>query len=97
MASGAQIKEFVSDKTVQGSMLTDTYQKYSEFYMADGTIRGDGYTGKWSISGDSMCFEYGGDLAGCWQASLEGPAVIWWKDGVVDGAAVAKSGNGNRY
>lgn len=65
--------------------------------MEDGTIKADGYVGKWSIDGDTMCFEYGGNSSGCWAASIEGAAVIWWKDGQVDGAAVAKSGNGNDY
>ncbi len=96
-ATGDEIKAFVSGKTVQGSMLVDEYQKYSEFYMPDGTIKGDGYTGKWSISDDSMCFAYGGESSGCWQATIEGPAIIWWKDGAVDGAAVGKEGNGNGY
>jgi hypothetical protein len=97
MASGEEIRAHVSGNTVQGSMLRDTFQKYSEFYMGDGTIRGDGYTGKWSISGDTMCFEYGGESSGCWGASIEGAAIIWWKDGAVDGAAVANAGNGNEY
>ena len=86
-ASGEDIRNLVSGSTVQGSMLVEKYQKYSEFYMADGTIRGDGYTGKWSIEGDTMCFSYGGTSSGCWAATIEGPAVIWWKDGAVDGAA----------
>ena len=97
MATGEEIKALVSGSTIQGSMLVDEYQKYSEFYMADGTIKGDGYDGKWSIEGDTMCFEYGGNSSGCWAAKIEGPAIIWLKDGKVDGAAVAKTGNGNNY
>jgi hypothetical protein len=97
MASGDDIRAQVSDSTVQGSMLRDKFQKYSEFYMADGTIKGDGYGGKWSIEGDTMCFEYGGASSGCWAASIEGPALIFYKDGKVDGVGVAKAGNGNNY
>jgi hypothetical protein len=97
MASGEDIRASVSGKTIQGSMLRDTFQKWSEFYMEDGTIKGDGYDGKWSIEGDTMCFEYGGASSGCWAASIEGPAIIFFKDGKVDGAGVAKSGNGNNY
>ena len=97
MATGEEIRKLVSGSTVQGSMLVDKYQKYSEYYMADGTIKGDGYNGKWTIEGDTMCFAYGGNSSGCWAASIEGPAIIWWKDGAVDGAAVARPGNGNNY
>lgn len=97
LATGAQIKTFVSGSTVQGSMLVDKFQKYSEFYMVDGTIKGDGYEGKWAIVDDTMCFEYGGTSSGCWGAKIDGPAIIWLKDGEVDGAAVAKTGNGNNY
>jgi hypothetical protein len=97
MASGDDIRAQVSGKTVQGSMLRDTFQKYSEFYMEDGTIKGDGYGGKWTIEGDTMCFAYGDTSSGCWAASIEGPAIIFFKDGKVDGVGVAKAGNGNNY
>ena len=52
-ASGVQINSAISGNTVQGSMVASGV--YTEFYGADGVIKGKDYTGKWRVSGDTMC------------------------------------------
>ncbi len=93
--SGEQIRETVSNHTVSGSMLESG--PYAEFYSADGMIKGDGYTGAWSIADDSMCFEYGGEPAGCWQVGMEDGKLMWIQDGEVLGDGVAAPGNPNDF
>ena len=94
MATGDQISAAVGGNTIQGSMLADAY---AEYYEVGGISKGDGYTGEWAIDGDAMCFSYGGELAGCWQAKIEGPAIIWYQDGKVDGTGTIIAGNPNNY
>ncbi len=38
---------------------------HTEFYSADGVITGKDYAGKWRVSGDNMCFQYGEDPEAC--------------------------------
>ena len=59
MATGDQITAAISGKTVQGSMTASG--AYTEFYGADGVIKGKDYSGKWRVNGDTMCFQYGQD------------------------------------
>lgn len=94
LATGAQIEAAIAGNTVQGSMLDAG--AYTEFYQADGQIRGKDYTGKWSISGDQMCFDYG-EGADCWSVRIDGSAVTWVKDGVDDGTGTILSGNPNNF
>ena len=70
---------------------------YSEFYQADGTIKGKDYTGAWSIEGDAMCFQYGTDPKSCWQVLGEGNQVQWVKDGNVEGTGTVVTGNPNNF
>ncbi len=99
MLSGKEISTTVSDATISGTMLPDV--GYTEFYMADGTIKGsspDGpYTGKWSIDGDTMCFDYGDPATfSCWGVAAEGDMVHWIdKDGVEGGTGTVVKGNTN--
>nr|WP_317054802.1 hypothetical protein [Roseovarius sp. W115] len=84
----------MSDRTYLGGMLTGTF---SEYYAADGTIKGDGYGGKWRAADNSMCFQYGTDPESCWQLKINGEAVTLFKDGKVDGSGVVVEGNPNNY
>jgi len=93
--SGDEIRGLVSGNTIEGTMLETG--AYAEFYAEDGTIRGDGYTGQWSIDGDSMCFQYGEDPASCWQVSQEGEALNWLQDGEVLGDGMVLPGNSNSF
>lgn len=95
--SGDEIKALVGDSTISGTMLPDV--PYSEFYGADGTIRGgtgaDAYTGKWSVDGDTMCFDYGDPATfSCWGIAAEGDMVEWIdKNGAVGGSGTVVTGN----
>lgn len=93
--TGEQIRATVSGNTVEGSM-TDT-GRYAEFYAADGTIRGEGYTGAWSVEGNTMCFKYGEDPADCWGVGKAGDEVLWIKDGAVLGTGMVRAGNPNEF
>lgn len=94
MATGDQIQAAISDSTVAGTMFDSG--DYAEFYAADGTIRGDGYTGTWSVDGDTMCFDYG-EGADCWNVSIDGANVQWIQDGEVKGDGAISEGNVNNF
>ncbi|AWB48899.1 hypothetical protein HYN69_10670 [Gemmobacter aquarius] len=93
-ATGDQIKAAIAGNTVQGNMLASG--AYTEFYQADGVIKGADYTAKWSVNGDEMCFDYG-EGASCWSVQIKGDAVTWIKDGVEDGTGTLVAGNPNKY
>ena len=95
LASADAIRAAVSDHTVVGSMADSG--AYTEFYAADGTIRGDGYTGTWTVEGDAMCFDYGEDPATCWQVRLSGEQVAWVQDGAERGTGTIIVGNPNGF
>lgn len=94
LASGADITAAVSDNTVQGSMSASG--AYTEFYAADGTIKGDGYTGTWTVEGDTMCFSYG-EAPDCWNVRIEGETVTWVQGGVDGGTGTIVAGNPNNF
>jgi hypothetical protein len=93
--SGEEIRDTVSGNTVEGSM--ETSGRYAEFYAADGTIRGDGYTGAWSVEGDSMCFVYNDGEPDCWEVGREEDQVLWIKNGVILGTGAVREGNPNDF
>ena len=90
-ASGDRIRGAIGGNTVEGSMIASG--PYKEFYAEDGTIKGDGYTGKWSVEDDAMCFQYGSDPQSCWQVTIDGEGVTWLKDGKEDGTGTILPGN----
>lgn len=94
LATGEAIKAAISGKTVQGSMV-DT-GTYTEFYAEDGTIRGSGYTGKWTVQDNAMCFDYG-EGADCWGVKISGDSVTWVKDGADVGTGTLVAGNPNNF
>ncbi|MEM1005052.1 MAG: hypothetical protein AAF496_04635 [Pseudomonadota bacterium] len=93
-ASKDEIQQVMSDHTYQGGMLSGAF---TEYYAADGTIKGDGYTGVWTATDNGMCFQYGTDPKNCWDLKIDGAAVTLYKDGKVDGAGVVVPGNPNEY
>lgn len=95
MLSGAEIASTIPGNTVQGSMADGT--AYSDFYQADGTLRGKDYQGKWMIEGDAVCFEFEGTPKACWQMSREGDEFQWLKEGAVDGTGTLLPGNPNNF
>ena len=88
--SAEDIAKAVSDHTYQGSMTKDAFVEY---YAADGTIRGKGYSGKWRTMDNVMCFQYGDKPETCWQVVIQDAAMTMLKDGVVDGNGMLIKGN----
>ena len=95
MATGDQISAAISGNTVQGSMVAAG--AYTEFYGADGVIKGKDYSGKWRVNGDTMCFQYGTDPEACWGVKISGSDVTWVKDGKDDGTGTIVTGNPNNF
>ena len=94
-ATGAEIRAAISGNTVQGNM--DSSGPYAEFYDASGTIKGKDYTGKWTVEGDTMCFEYDGSPKDCWAVEISGDQVRWIKDGASQGTGTIIKGNANGF
>jgi hypothetical protein len=94
IATGQEIAAAVSGNTIQGSMSSSG--AYTEFYRADGTIKGQDYTGTWTVEGDAMCFDYG-EGKDCWNVRIEGEAVTWVQDGVDGGTGTIVAGNPNNF
>lgn len=74
LATGDAIRAAIAGNTVQGSMATAG--AYTEFYAADGAIRGKDYVGVWTIDDDRMCFAYG-EAPTCFGAQIAGDQVTW--------------------
>lgn len=94
-ATGDQIRAAIADSTVQGNM--DASGPYAEYYAPDGTIRGNGYAGRWSVEGDAMCFAYQGTPKQCWNVEINGDQVRWIKDGASQGTGTIVRGNANGF
>lgn len=95
LATGDAITAAIAGNTVQGSMMSSG--PYAEFYAADGTIKGSGYTAKWAIADNTMCFTYEGAAPDCWGVRLKGDAVTWVKDGADGGTGTILAGNPNNF
>lgn len=91
LATGETIRAAISGNTVEGSMIASG--GYTEFYDPSGSIRGEGYTGRWSIQGDEMCFDYGAGPATCWSVRIAGASVTWIADGIEEGTGTVVQGN----
>ncbi|WP_057792071.1 hypothetical protein [Roseovarius atlanticus] len=94
LATDDEITAAISGNTVQGDMSDGT--AYTEFYDTDGTIRGADYTGKWNVSDDQMCFDYG-EGENCWGVALDGENVSWMNGDTADGTGTILEGNPNEY
>jgi hypothetical protein len=94
LATGDEITAAIAGNTVQGDMMSSG--AYTEFYQADGVIRGKDYTGQWTVEGDQMCFDYG-DGPDCWSVRISGQEVTWVKDGADDGTGTILTGNPNNF
>lgn len=82
--SGEEIRELVWGNQVQGEMAGG--DAYSEVYLPDGEIVGDGYSGEATIVDDTMCFDYGSEEIDCYgvRRNSEG-RIEWIKDDEVAG------------
>ncbi|MGO2392338.1 MULTISPECIES: hypothetical protein [unclassified Halomonas] len=74
--SGDEIRELVWGNQVQGAMAGG--QDYSEIYLPEGEIVGDGYSGQATIVDDTMCFDYGDDEINCYGVSRDSDGRIEW-------------------
>lgn len=90
--TATEITAAVSDHTYQGSM-SKGGSGFAEYYAPDGTIRGDGYTGKWRVEDGVMCFRYGEDPERCFEVTINGPSMVMYKDGKIDGNGMLVEGN----
>ena len=90
--TAGEITSAVSDHTYQGSM-SNAGSGFAEYYAPDGTIRGDGYTGKWRTEDGAMCFQYGEDPERCFEVTVNGPSMVMYKDGDIDGNGMLIEGN----
>ena len=95
IATGAAIRSAVSGNTVQGTMQASG--GYTEYYAADGTIKGADYAGAWNVSGDQMCFAYGEDPEQCWDAKINGTQITWVGAGGDEGSGTIQPGNPNGF
>lgn len=93
--AGDAIRAAIGGNTVQGSMSDGA--AYTEFYAADGVIKGADYAGAWTIEGDRMCFAYGTDPATCFGVALAGDQVTWLGDAGPVGTGTLVAGNPNAY
>lgn len=94
--TAADVKAAVSDRTYQGSM-SAAGSGFAEYYAADGSIRADGYSGKWRADDGMMCFQYGSDPERCFEVRFNGPSMEMYKDGALDGNGMLIEGNGNDF
>ncbi len=74
--SGDEIRQLVWGNQVQGAMAGG--QAYSEIYLPDGEIVGEGYSGQATIVDDTMCFDYGGDEINCYGVRRYSDGRIEW-------------------
>ena len=94
-ATGDQIRAAIAGNTVQGSMTASG--AYTEFYAADGAIKGKDYVGTWTIQGDTMCFAYGTDPATCFGVRVTGDQVTWTGATGDEGTGTILPGNPNTW
>ena len=90
--TAAEISAAVSDHTYQGSM-SAAESGFAEYYAPDGTIRGDGYSGEWRAEAGAMCFQYGDKPERCFEVTINGPSMVMYKDGKIDGNGMLIEGN----
>ncbi len=95
MADADAIKAAIGGNTVQGSMSDGA--AYTEFYAADGMIKGADYTGIWAVSEDQMCFAYGTDPATCYGVRIAGDQVTWVAEAGDAGTGTLLPGNPNGF
>ena len=79
----SQLSAVVSDRTFTGS---NDDVPYTEYYAADGTLRGEEggetYSGTWAVVGDELCFTYPDEAGGetqvdCYAVYRDGDEIAW--------------------
>ncbi len=97
----AELTALLANRTYSGEY---NGAPYSEYYDANGTLRGKDVagatSGTWKVQGDKVCFTYTTDATpttGCYTANLDGNTVLWFKDGVYNDSTTFVIGNPNNY
>ena len=91
-----EISKAVSDHSYQGSM-SKAGSVFSEYYAPDGTIKAEGYAGKWRAEDGAMCFQYGDSPERCFAVTIDGPSMVMYKEGKIDGNGMLIPGNPNGF
>ncbi len=91
MLNGEEIRTTLSGNTVSGSMTE--FGPYTEYYAPDGTVKSHGQSGTWKIEGDTVCFTFSGNDAGCWHVGKNGDMLQWFQDGELLGSGKVEEGN----
>jgi hypothetical protein len=97
--TGDGIRAALVGNTVSGMMEASEGgpSPYAEYYDPDGTIRGDGYAGRWEIEGDTVCLTYEQGPKACWQVAQDGDELQWILDGTIEGTGTIATGNPNEF
>jgi hypothetical protein len=91
MLDGEQIRATLSGNTVSGTMTE--FGPYTEFCAPDGAVRSEHQKGTWKIEGDTVCFTFDGNDAGCWHVGMNGDMLQWFQDGELLGSGKVEAGN----
>lgn len=91
-----EVTAAVSDHTYQGSMSV-AGSGFAEYYASDGSIKADGYAGKWRTENGAMCFQYGDKPESCFEVRFNGPSMEMYVDGKLDGNGMLIEGNPNDF
>lgn len=95
MLTGSEIKTLVSGNTITGTMIESG--NYAEFFQPDGIVKGNGYTGLWTVSSDSICFRFGSDPEVCRRLGWNGDQLQWLSGKRLTGTGMLVPGNPNNY
>jgi hypothetical protein len=98
---GADLTALLANRTFSGEY---DGAPYSEYYDADGTLRGrylaGATTGTWKVEGETVCFTYTSratPATDCYTANRVGDTVLWYENGKYSDSATFVMGNPNKY
>lgn len=98
---GADLTALLANRTFSGEY---DGAPYSEYYDADGTLRGreqaGATTGTWKVEGETVCFTYTSratPTTDCYTANRVGDTVLWYENGKYSHSATFVMGNPNKY
>ena len=97
IAVEASAAEMASAETLTKALVGNTFQggmggsRYSSFFGPDGAYKDPTGGGKYAITADGVCYpetDYG-----CYQATITGDVLEWFKDGKSEGTGQILKGN----
>ncbi|MDO9415745.1 hypothetical protein [Pararhizobium sp.] len=87
-STSAEITAALVGNTFQGGMGGGAYSSY---FGPDGMYKDASSTGKYLIENDAVC--YPGTDFGCYQATIKGEELEWFKDGKSEGKGTIVKGD----